>query len=416
MDDNKNGTNENKYFDLPDIPAPTLSLGGTEAAAAPELILPGDSAETEKAEAAVPEEVNIDDSSLTDEEKRQVEEFAEKIDITDSAVVMQYGVPAQTKVSQFSDTALERVRTKDLGEVGEAITNLVVELKGLSVDEEERGFLGIFKRTGNKLSAMKAKYDKAEVNVDRICGVLRDHQIRLLKDIATLDRLYAVNLTYQKELTMYIVAGKKKLKKERETTLVALAEKAKASGLAEDAQAARDFSDLCERFEKKLYDLELTRMISIQTAPQIRLIQNSDTLMVEKIQSTLANTIPLWKSQMVIALGLSHASQAMEAQREISEVTNELLKKNADALKTSTVEVAKESERGIVDMETITHTNQQLVSTLEEVVRIQDEGRAKRRESEAELVRIEAELKKKLLDINEVKSAPGDKAPEDGAK
>ncbi len=416
MDESKSGMNEKSYFDLPDIPSPTLSLGGTEAAAAPVLTLPGDGAEAEKAEEAVPEEVNIDDSSLTDEEKRQVEEFAEKIDITDSAVVMQYGVPAQTKVSQFSDSALERVRTKDLGEVGEAISNLVVELKGLSVDEEERGFLGLFKRTGNKLSAMKAKYDKAEVNVDKICGVLRDHQIRLLKDIATLDRLYAVNLTYQKELTMYIVAGKKKLKKERETTLVALADKAKASGLAEDAQAARDFSDLCERFEKKLYDLELTRMISIQTAPQIRLIQNSDTLMVEKIQSTLANTIPLWKSQMVIALGLSHASQAMEAQREISEVTNELLKKNADALKTSTVEIAKESERGVVDMETITHTNEQLVSTLEEVVRIQDEGRAKRRESEAELVRIEAELKKKLLDINEVKSAPGDKAPEDGAK
>ncbi len=394
---------DNKYFDLP---TPTLSLGGTEAAEAPALTLPGEAAEEKTPE--TPDVVEIDDSTLTDEEKRQVEEFAEKIDITDSAVVMQYGAPAQTKVSQFSDSALDRVRTKDLGEVGDAITNLVTELKGLSIDEEEKGFLGLFKRTGNKIAAMKVKYDKAEVNVDKICGVLRDHQIQLLKDIATLDKLYAVNLTYQKELTMYIVAGKKKLKKERETTLVELAEKAKKTGLAEDAQAARDFSDLCERFEKKLYDLELTRMISIQMAPQIRLIQNSDTLMVEKIQSTLANTIPLWKSQMVIALGLSHASQAMEAQREVSEVTNELLKKNADALKTSTIEVAKESERGIVDMETINHTNQQLVSTLEEVIRIQDEGRTKRRESEAELVRIEAELKQKLLDIKEVKTGkPG---------
>ena len=387
---------DNKYFDLP---TPTLSLGGEAAAPAPELSLPEETAPAEP-----PAEVEIDDSMLTDEEKRQVDEFAEKIDITDSAIVMQYGAPAQTKVSQFSDSALERVRTKDLGEIGETISGLVVELKGLSIDEaEDKGFLGLFKKTSNKIAAMKAKYDKAEVNVDKICGVLRDHQIQLLKDVSTLDHLYAVNLTYQKELTMYIVAGKRKLKRERETTLVELAAKAKESGLAEDAQAARDFSDLCDRFEKKLYDLELTRMISIQMAPQIRLIQNSDTLMVEKIQSTLANTIPLWKSQMVIALGLSHASQAMEAQREVSEVTNALLKKNADALRTSTIEVARESERGIVDMETINHTNQQLVSTLEEVIRIQDEGRTKRRESEAELVKIEAELKQKLLDIREVK-------------
>lgn len=387
---------DNKYFDLP---TPTLSLGGEAAAQAPELTLPTDTEKTEE----TPAEVEIDDSMLTQEEKKQVEEFAEKIDITDSAVIMQYGAPAQTKVSQFSDTALEKVRTKDLGEIGDTITNLVVELKGLSIDEaEDKGFLGLFKKTGNKIAALKIKYDKAEVNVDKISGMLRDHQIQLLKDIATLDRLYAVNLTYQKELTMYIIAGKRKLKHERETTLVELSDKAKASGLAEDAQAARDFSDLCERFEKKLYDLELTRMISIQMAPQIRLIQNSDTLMVEKIQSTLANTIPLWKSQMVIALGLSHASQAMDAQREVSEVTNALLKKNADALKTSTIEIARESERGIVDMETIAHTNQQLVSTLEEVIKIQDEGRTKRRESEAELAKIESELKQKLLDIREI--------------
>lgn len=386
-----------------DLPTPSLTLGATEAAPAPTLELP-----TEKKEEIVesPGEVEIDDSMLSEEEKKQVEDFAEKIDITDSAVVMQYGAPAQTKVSQFSDTALDKVRTKDLGEIGNSISNLVIELKGLSLEEEDKGFFSIFKRTANKIEALKAKYEKAEVNVDKICGVLKDHQIQLLKDIATLDKLYAVNLTYQKELTMYIIAGKKKLKKERETTLRELVEKADKSGLAEDAQAARDFSDLCERFEKKLYDLELTRMISIQMSPQIRLIQNSDTIMVEKIQSTLVNTIPLWKSQMVIAMGLSHASQAMEAQREVSEVTNALLKQNADALKTSTIEVAKESERGIVDMETLKHTNSQLVSTLEEVIRIQDDGRAKRRASEVELAKIESELKQKLLDINATKDAP----------
>ncbi len=386
---------DNKYFD---IPTPTLSLGGEAAAVAPELKLPD-----EKKAAPAADDIKLDESILTDEEKAAVDAFAEKIDITDSQIVMQYGAPAQTKVSQFSDTALENVRTKDLGAVGDAITDLVTELKGLSVDEEEKGFRGLFRRQNNKIEALKAKYDSAEANVDKICGALRDHQIQLLKDISTLDRLYGVNLSYQKELTMYILAGKKRLRQERETTLAQLSDKAKQSGLAEDAQAARDFSDLCDRFEKKLYDLELTRMISIQMAPQIRLIQNSDTMMVEKIQSTLANTIPLWKSQMVIALGLSHASQAMEAQREVSEVTNALLKKNADALKTSTVEVAKESERGIVDMETITYTNQQLVSTLEEVIRIQDEGRTKRRESEAELARIESELKTKLLDIKDLK-------------
>lgn len=375
--------------------APTLTLGATEAAPAVPTIA---------AEPVAAEPAQIDDSMLTEEEKRIVNEFAEKIDITDSAVVMQYGAPAQTKVSQFSDSALEKVRTKDLGEVGGMISDLVVELNGLSIDEEVKGFKGLFKRTTNKLASLKAKYEKAETNVDKICSALKDHQIQLLKDIATLDQLYSVNLTYQKELTMYIIAGKKRLQTERETTLKELFAKAEASGLAEDAQAARDYSDLCERFEKKLYDLELTRMISIQMAPQIRLIQNSDTMMVEKIQSTLVNTIPLWKSQMVIAMGLTHASQAMEAQREVSEVTNALLKKNADALKTSTIEVAKESERGIVDMETIKHTNAQLVSTLEEVIRIQDDGREKRRASEAELVKIEAELKAKLLDINTVKN------------
>ncbi|MCD7943406.1 MAG: toxic anion resistance protein [Clostridia bacterium] len=384
-----------------DTNVPSLTLDGATAAAA----APSESAaspelqsfdvKVKKAAAEV-----IDESMLTDAEKKVVDDFVKKIDIRDSTVVMQYGSAAQTKVSQFSDSTLEKVRTKDLGEIGDTITNLVNQLKGLSIDEDEKGIKGFFKRSSNKLSTMKTKYEKAEVNVDSICKVLQDHQVTLLHDIATLDKLYATNLDYQKELTMYIIAGKKKLKLERETTLSGLMKKATDSGLAEDAQAARDFSDLCDRFEKKLYDLELTRMISIQMAPQIRLIQNSDTMMVEKIQSTLVNTIPLWKSQMVIALGLTHASQAMDAQREVSNVTNELLKKNADALKTSTIEVAKESERGIVDMETLRHTNEQLVSTLEEVIRIQDDGRAKRRESEAELAKIEAELKQKLLDIN----------------
>ncbi len=389
---------EEKIFDTN---VPSLTLDGAtaaaeapvESAAAPEL----QSFDVKVKEAAA--EV-IDESMLTDAEKKVVDDFVTKIDIRDSTVVMQYGSAAQTKVSQFSDSTLEKVRTKDLGEIGDTITNLVNQLKGMSIDEDEKGIKSFFKRSSNKLSTMKTKYERAEVNVDSICKVLQDHQVTLLHDIATLDKLYATNLDYQKELTMYIIAGKKKLKLERETTLSDLMKKATDSGLAEDAQAARDFSDLCDRFEKKLYDLELTRMISIQMAPQIRLIQNSDTMMVEKIQSTLVNTIPLWKSQMVIALGLTHASQAMDAQREVSNVTNELLKKNADALKTSTIEVAKESERGIVDMETLRHTNEQLVSTLEEVIRIQDDGRAKRRESEAELVKIEAELKQKLLDIN----------------
>lgn len=384
-----------------DTNVPSLTLDGATASAeapnesstAPEL--KSFDAKVKEAAAEV-----IDESMLTDAEKKVVDDFVKKIDIRDSTVVMQYGSAAQTKVSQFSDSTLEKVRTKDLGEIGDTITNLVNQLKGLTIDEDEKGIKSFFKRSSNKLSSMKTKYEKAEVNVDSICKVLQDHQVTLLHDIATLDKLYATNLDYQKELTMYIIAGKKKLKLERETTLSDLMKKATDSGLAEDAQAARDFSDLCDRFEKKLYDLELTRMISIQMAPQIRLIQNSDTMMVEKIQSTLVNTIPLWKSQMVIALGLTHASQAMDAQREVSNVTNELLKKNADALKTSTIEVAKESERGIVDMETLRHTNEQLVSTLEEVIRIQDDGRAKRRESEAELAKIESELKQKLLDIN----------------
>ncbi len=314
-------------------------------------------------------------------------------------MVLQYGASSQKKIADFSQSALESVRTKDLGEVGDMITNLVVELKGFSVEPEEKGFLGIFKKAGNSVSKMKAKYDKAEVNVDKICGMLEDHQIQLMKDITMLDKMYDLNLTYFKELTMYIVAGKKKLANERATTLVELQNKAKATNLPQDAQAANDFASQCDRFEKKLHDLELTRVISMQMAPQIRLVQQNSTLLTEKIQSSIVNTIPLWKSQMVLALGIAHSQEAMEAQREVTNMTNELLKKNADMLKQGTVETAKESERGIVDMETLRYTNQQLISTLDEVVKIQDQGRQKRREAEAELGRIETELKQKLLDI-----------------
>ncbi len=344
-------------------------------------------------------DTEMDESNFTEEEKKMVEEFSETIDLRNSAVVLQYGASSQKKIADFSQSALESVRTKDLGEVGDMITNLVVELKGFSVEPEEKGFLGIFKKAGNSVSKMKAKYDKAEVNVDKICGMLEDHQIQLMKDITMLDKMYDLNLTYFKELTMYIVAGKKKLANERATTLVELQNKAKATNLPQDAQAANDFASQCDRFEKKLHDLELTRVISMQMAPQIRLVQQNSTLLTEKIQSSIVNTIPLWKSQMVLALGIAHSQEAMEAQREVTNMTNELLKKNADMLKQGTVETAKESERGIVDMETLRYTNQQLISTLDEVVKIQDQGRQKRREAEAELGRIETELKQKLLDI-----------------
>ena len=344
-------------------------------------------------------DTEMDESNFTEEEKKMVEEFSETIDLRNSAVVLQYGASSQKKIADFSQSALESVRTKDLGEVGDMITNLVVELKGFSVEPEEKGFLGIFKKAGNSVSKMKAKYDKAEVNVDKICGMLEDHQIQLMKDITMLDKMYDLNLTYFKELTMYIVAGKKKLANERATTLVELQNKAKATNRPQDAQAANDFASQCDRFEKKLHDLELTRVISMQMAPQIRLVQQNSTLLTEKIQSSIVNTIPLWKSQMVLALGIAHSQEAMEAQREVTNKTNELLKKNADMFKQGTVETAKESERGIVDMETLRYTNQQLISTLDEVVKIQDQGRQKRREAEAELGRIETELKQKLLDI-----------------
>ena len=342
----------------------------------------------------------LENTKLTEAEQKMVDDFSEKIDLNDSGIVLQYGSAAQKKIADFSDNALEGVRTKDLGEVGNMIIDLVAELKGFNIEpEEKKGFFSIFKKAGSGIAKLKTKYDKAEVNVDRITGVLEDHQNQLLTDIVMLDKMYENNLSYFKELTMYILAGKKKLEQERATTLIELEEKAKTSGLAEDAQAANDFANLCDRFEKKLHDLEMTRTISIQMAPQIRLIQNGDTLMAEKIQSTINNTIPLWKNQMVLALGLAHSKAAVEAQREVSDLTNELLKKNAEALKTGTVAMAEESERSIVDIETVRYTNEQLISTLNEVLRIADEGRAKRLAAENEMIMIENELKTKLLDI-----------------
>jgi len=343
-------------------------------------------------EAPVPEVV------LTPEEQRMVENFAAKIDITDPNIVLQYGAGSQQKIANFSDTALSNVQTKDLGEVGDMITSLVDELREFD-DEDEKGFLGFFKKQGNKLEKLKTKYNKADVNVEKIAESLEQHQVRLMKDVAVLDQLYNVNLANFKELSMYILAGKKKLEEVRATTLPALIEKAQQSNLPEDTQAANDMANMCTRFEKKIHDLELTRAISIQMAPQIRLIQNNDTVMSEKIQTTIVNTIPLWKSQMVIALGLAHSQQALKAQQQVTDLTNELLKKNAEALKLSTIETAKASERGIVDIETLRQTNETLISTLDEVVQIQNDGKAKRREAEAELARIEDQLKHKLLEM-----------------
>lgn len=340
----------------------------------------------------------LDDSILTPEERKMVDEFSKQIDLHNSNAILQYGVGTQKKMADFSGNALENVRTKDLGEVGDMLSGVVAELKDF--DEEQKGFLGIFKKTTNKVEALKVKYAKAETNITRICEELEQHQRLLLKDVAVLDKMYDQNLTYFKELSMYIMAGKKKLQETRETELTELVEKARVSGLPEDAQAAKDLEALCERFEKKIHDLELTRMVSIQTAPQIRLVQNSDTMMVEKIQSTVVNTIPLWKSQMVLALGVTHAEQAAKAQREVSDMTNELLKRNAEVLKVAAVETAKESERGIVDMETLKETNASLISTLDEVMKIQAEGREKRRTAEIEMKQMEDELKKKLLEIS----------------
>ena len=335
--------------------------------------------------------------TLTPEEKKMVVDFAAKIDITDPNIVLQYGAGSQQKIANFSDSALQNVKTKDLGEVGDMITSLVGELRDFEDDDSTKGFLGFFKKQTNKLEQMKTKYDKVDVNVEKIATALEDHQVKLMKDVAVLDQLYNVNLANFKELSMYIVAGKQKLEEVRANELPALIEKAKQSNLPEDTQAANDMAAMCNRFEKKIHDLELTRAISIQMAPQIRLIQNNDTVMSEKIQTTLVNTIPLWKSQMVIALGLAHSQQALKAQQQVTDLTNELLKKNAEALKISTIETAKASERGIVDIETLKQTNETLISTLDEVVQIQNDGRAKRKEAEAELARIEDQLKNKLL-------------------
>lgn len=337
---------------------------------------------------------------LTPQEQKMVDDFAAQIDLTNTQMVLQYGAGSQKKIADFSETALTSVRTKDMGEVGEMLTDVVAQLREFDIEEEERGFLGLFRKSTNKLANLKAKYDKAEVNINKISEALEQHQIVLLKDVAMLDKMYELNLNYFKELSMYILAGKQKLEQATKEELPKLLEKAKLSGLPEDTQAAKDFAAMCNRFEKKIHDLELTRMVSLQMAPQIRLIQSNDTAMSDKIQSTLVNTIPLWKSQMVIAIGLDHSTEAAKAQREVSDMTNELLKKNAETLKMATIETARESERGIVDIETLTATNQTLISTFDEVMKIQEEGREKRKNAEIELRRIENEMRDKLLEMS----------------
>lgn len=343
---------------------------------------------------------DVKEVELTPQEQKMVDDFAARINLKDSNMILQYGAGAQKKIADFSEAALDNVRAKDLGEIGQMLTDVVSELKSFEAEDEEKGFMGFFKRSSNKLENMKARYNKAETNVNKICKILENHQVQLLKDIAMLDKMYELNTTYFKELSMYILAGKKKLEETRKTELPDMMQKAKDSGLPEDAQAVNDLSALCNRFEKKLHDLELTRMVSIQMAPQIRLVQGNDTLMSEKIQSTVVNTIPLWKSQMVLAIGINHSEQAARAQREVTDMTNELLRKNAEVLKTATIETAKESERGIVDIETLKITNESLIATLDEVVKIQTEGREKRREAEIELSRMEGELKQKLLQMS----------------
>ena len=379
---------------------PELTLNPTEAAqeAVPELTLTPEAPAAPEAEKKEVEPVKVDESMLTEQEKKAVDDFAKKIDITDTNLVLNYGVAAQKSVATFSENALSSVRNKDLGEVGETLSNLVVEVKGFG-QEEKKGFAGLFHKQKDKLELMRAQYGKAETSVNRIVSELEKHQVTLMKDIAMLDQMYELNLKYYKELTMYIIAGKKRLAEVRSGELEELRKKAEASGLAEDAQAYNDYAQKCERFEKKLHDLELTRMVSLQMGPQTRLLQNNDTLMVEKIQSSLVNTIPLWKSQMVLALGMEHSRQATAAQSAVTETTNELLKKNADMLKMGTIATAKEAERSIVDIETLQHTNEQLVSTLDEVVNIQREGAQKRKEAEVELGRIEGELKQKLMEL-----------------
>lgn len=366
----------------------------------PSLTLEPDLGEFEKKEEVLPkkqtqkEEVPV----LTPEEQKMVNDFAAKIDIENTNQILQYGAGTQKKMADFSDTALENVKTQDLGEIGELISNVVGELKDFDVQEEGK-FFGFFRKQTSKIENLKNKYDKAQANVEKITDSLQQHQVRLMKDSAMLDKMYEQNLNYFKELTMYILAGKKKLEETRNGKLAEMKNKAALSGLPEDAQAARDLDEKCSRFEKKLHDLELTRTIAMQTAPQIRLIQNNDTVMVEKIQTTIVNTIPLWKSQMVLALGIAHSAEAAQAQRQVTDITNELLRKNAETLHMATVETAKESERGIVDLETLQKTNADLIQTLDDVMRIQMEGRQKRQVAEMEMHRMEEELKRKLLEI-----------------
>ena len=387
---------------MTDNMTPELTLDPNTAAAAetvPQLTLTPEAPEPPKVEEKKAEPVEMDDKLLSDEEKKAVEEFSHKINIRDTNMILQYGAAAQKSVAGFSESALNNVRSKDLGEVGQDLSQLVVELKGFGEGEEKKGFMGLFKKAGNRLETMKAQYSKVEANVDKIAQSLEQHQITLLKDVAMFDQMYELNLKYYKELTMYILAGKKRLEEVRTGELEELRLKAEKSGLAEDAQAYNDLVNLCNRFEKKIHDLELTRMVSVQMGPQTRLLQNNDTLMIEKIQSSLVNPIPLWKSQMVLALGMEHSRQATAAQNAVTEMTNELLRKNADTLKMGTINTAKEAERSIVDIETLQHTNEQLISTLDEVARIQKEGAEKRKAAEVELGRIEGELKQKLLEL-----------------
>ena len=389
----------NNELDLNVPAAPSLTLDA--APAAPTLTLDPAADEKVIAESKKATPVQVEDTPLSPEEQKMVNDFAEKTDITNSQMVLQYGAASQKKLSDFSETALSRVKTKDMGETGELITNLISELQGFdATTEQPKGIFGFFKKTSNSIEQLKTRYDSADKNVERIKAQLEDHQVTLMKDITMLDKMYELNLVYFKELTMYILAGKKKLAEVRANDLKAAQEKAQRTQLPEDAQAARDLADLCDRFEKKLYDLELTRNVSIQMGPQIRLIQSNDTMMAEKIQTTIVNTIPLWKNQMVLALGIAHSQQAMQAERAVTDATNELLKKNAATLKQGTIEIAKESERGIVDIETLQQTNKQLIETLDELNKIRADGKAKRANAEQELGRIEGELRQKMLEIN----------------
>ena len=376
-------------FNKPIVPSLTLE---PELEEAPQFAV---------AEGTALQQPQVEEPVLTAEERQMVMDFAARIDVENTAQILQYGAGTQKKMADFSDAALANARTQDLGEVGDLIVSVVGELKGMDADEEKKGFLGFFRKQADKLETMKGRYAKAEVNVEKIADALEQHQVRLLKDSALLDKMYEQNLAYFKELTMYILAGKQKLEEVRGGKLRELEQRAKASGLAEDAQAAKDLADKCDRFEKKIYDLELTRTISIQTAPQIRMIQNNDNVMVEKIQTTLVNTIPLWKNQMVLALGIAHSTEAAQAQRQVTDVTNALLKQNAEKLHMASVETAKEAERGIVDIETLKKTNAELIQTLDDVMKIQTEGRAQRLAAEAEMAKMENDLKAKLLQIRD---------------